>query len=73
LVDTALGYSLSRARLFTKFDLYFVGASASGFPLAGVHRVNDKRPKEVPGRADYVSFLYGSCEAQFGEDHPPFR
>ena len=48
-------FSLDEARSFTDFPVYYAGDAAAGAPLVAVLRRNDT--------ADYVSFVYGECDA----------
>jgi hypothetical protein len=48
-------FSLERARAFTEFPVYSAGSSVDGLPLAAVLRRDDT--------ANYVSFIYGECDA----------
>lgn len=48
-------FSLEQARNFTDFPLYYAGESVGDVSLVAVLRRNDS--------ANYVSFIYGECEA----------
>lgn len=48
-------FSMEQARAFTDFPLYYAGDSVGDVPLVAVLRRNDN--------ANYVSFIYGTCEA----------
>jgi hypothetical protein len=48
-------FSIEQARAFTDFPLYYAGDSVGGTPLVAVLRRNDS--------ANYVSFIYGTCDA----------
>lgn len=48
-------FSMEEARAFTDFPLYYAGDSVGDVPLVAVLRRNDT--------ANYVSFIYGTCEA----------
>jgi len=47
--------SLEEARSFTGFPLFYAGQEVDGLPLTAILRRDDG--------ADYVSFVYGDCEA----------
>lgn len=49
-------FSLAQARAFTGFPLYYAGQKLNGIPLTAVLRRNGRND-----RANFVSFLYGSC------------
>jgi hypothetical protein len=48
-------FSLDRARSFTEFPVYSAGSAVDGLPLVAVLRRDDT--------ANYVSFVYGECDA----------
>ena len=56
-------FSLEHARAFDEFRLFSAGRSADGHPLTAVLRRDD--------RANYVSFVYGDCEANDDEGCAP--
>ena len=48
-------FSLEQAKSFTEFPVHSAGESVAGIPLVAVLRRADS--------ANYVSFIYGECEA----------
>jgi hypothetical protein len=48
-------FSLEQAKSFQAFPVFYAGDSVDGVPLVAVLRRNDT--------ADYVAFIYGTCEA----------
>jgi hypothetical protein len=48
-------FSLGEAREFSSFPVYYAGDSVDGVPLVAVLRRADS--------ANYISFIYGSCDA----------
>lgn len=56
-------FSLEQARAFDEFRLFSAGRSVDGHPLTAVLRRDD--------RANYVSFVYGDCEADDDEGCSP--
>jgi hypothetical protein len=56
-------FSLEQARAFEEFRLFSAGRSVDGLPLTAVLRRDD--------RANYVSFVYGDCEAYDDEGCAP--
>lgn len=57
-------FSLAEARTFQDFPVYYVGETFDAHPLVAVLRRKDtgSHPDE-PIRANYVSFIYGDCDA----------
>lgn len=53
--DPKSTFSLEGARSFAEFPVYYAGDSVAGIPLVAVLRRDDT--------ADYVSFIYGECDA----------
>jgi hypothetical protein len=70
--DAAQGsYSLEQAREFGDFELYALGDAYGDLPLTDVIRVFDPSPEAPPVRANYVGFIYGTCDASAGGCAPP--
>src|SRR5687767_12074275 len=70
--DAAQGsYSLEQAREFGDFELYALGDAYGDLPLTDVIRVFDPSPEAPPVRANYVAFIYGTCDASAGGCAPP--
>ena len=61
-------YSLEQARAFADFPLYAPGESYGDLPLAAVLRAFDDSPDALPVRANYVDFIYGTCEPAEGSE-----
>jgi hypothetical protein len=59
-------YSLEQARVFEDFPLYSSGEAHGDLPLTAVERRFDDSP-DAPVRANYVDFIYGTCEPPEGE------
>jgi hypothetical protein len=57
-------FSLEHARAFDEFRLFSAGRIVDGHPLTAVLRRDD--------RANYVSFVYGDCEADDDEGCAPY-
>jgi hypothetical protein len=64
-------YSLAKAKVFTDFPLYAVGESFSDLPLTAVERRFDDSADAAPARANYLDFIYGTCDASEGGCAPP--
>jgi hypothetical protein len=60
-------YSLEQAKVFEDFPLYAPGEAHGDLPLTAVERRFDDAPDAPPVRANYVDFIYGTCEAPEGE------
>jgi hypothetical protein len=60
-------YSLEQAKVFEDFPLYAPGEAHGDLPLTAVERRFDDSPDAPPVRANYVDFIYGTCEASEGE------
>jgi hypothetical protein len=65
------GFSLEQARGFGDFELYALGEAYGELPLTAVTRVFDPSPEAPPVRANYVGFVYGTCDASEGGCAPP--
>ena len=61
-------FSLEKARKFRDFDLYALGESYGEFELTAVQRQFDRSPDAPPVRANYVDFIYGTCEPGPGSE-----
>jgi hypothetical protein len=57
-------FTFVQARDFPDFSLYAVGESYGELPLTAVNRQFDDSPDAPPVRANYVDFIYGTCEAE---------
>jgi hypothetical protein len=55
-------FSLEQARGFAAFPLYAPGDSFEELPLTAVLRRFDSEAESAPVRANFVGFLYGSCQ-----------
>lgn len=64
-------FSVSEARTFQRYPLYFAGEFAAGYPLVGIHRVQAERDPQTGFRQDSVTFLYGVCQANIGDGCMP--
>jgi hypothetical protein len=66
-------FSLAQAQQFEEFPLYAPGEAFGDLPLTAVERRFDDSPDAPPVRANYVDFLYGTCEppAREGGCAPP--
>jgi hypothetical protein len=59
---------LAGARAFRSFPLFWAGESHAGLRLAAITR---RTPEPGADRAEYVSFLYGSCRPRPGSGCAP--
>lgn len=66
-------YSLEDARRFSRFSLYYAGASTLGHSLTAVHRIDAKPYPGERVRRDDVTFLYGGCQPVSGTCVPPVQ
>jgi hypothetical protein len=64
-------FSLEEARQFRDFELYALDESYGELPLTAVLRRFDAPSDMQPVRANYVDFIYGSCDASDGGCAPP--
>jgi len=55
-------FSMEQARRFSDFQLFAPGDSFEDLPLTAVLRRFDSAEESAPVRANFVGFLYGSCE-----------
>lgn len=55
-------FSLEQARAFEDFPLYAPGEAYGELPLTAVERRFDRSDDAPPVRANYVDFIYGSCQ-----------
>ena len=55
---------LERATSFEPFTIYYAREAFEGLPLSAILRRLDRKLAREPVRADYVSFLYGDCDAR---------
>jgi hypothetical protein len=55
-------FSLGQAKAFADFSLYAPGDSFEDLPLTAVLRRFDSAAQSAPVRANFVGFLYGSCQ-----------
>lgn len=61
--------TLAQARAFDRFRVYFVGLSFETHPLEAIIRLKAARHRLTqPVRANYLQFLYGSCELPMRPD-----
>lgn len=61
--------TLAQARAFDQFSAYFVGTSFETHPLEATIRLKAARGRLTqPVRANYLQFLYGSCEIPMRPD-----
>ena len=56
--------TVSDARSFGRFPLYYAGDEFRGHPLTAVHRVHGELGPGEKVRQDEVTFLYGSCKSR---------
>ena len=64
-------YSLGQAKLFEDFPLYAVGEQFGDLPLVAVERRFDDSTAAASVRANFVDFIYGTCDASEGGCAPP--
>jgi hypothetical protein len=57
---TSGNFDMAGARAFRDYPVYGLGPEFEQLPLTRVLRRSDP-PSELPVRADFVSFIYGSC------------
>jgi hypothetical protein len=55
-------FSIEQAEGFSEFSLYAPGDSFEDLPLTAVLRRFDSEEQSAPVRANFVGFLYGSCQ-----------
>jgi hypothetical protein len=61
-------FSVEEARAFREFPVYYVGDSFRELPLTAVLRQKvEPYPGAPPIRPNYVSFIYGTCDASGGD------
>jgi hypothetical protein len=56
-------FSFEQAREFRDFELYAPGETYGELPLTAVLRRFDASSEALPVRANFVDFIYGTCEA----------
>lgn len=67
-------FSLAAAREFSAFPLFSLGAEFEGIPLVAVlRRVDTTTDRAEPIRANYVSFIYGTCDPYPDGCAPPLE
>jgi hypothetical protein len=64
-------FSLEQAREFRDFELYAPGETYGELPLTAVLRRFDSESDAQQVRANFVDFIYGSCDASAGGCVPP--
>lgn len=64
-------FTFEQARQFHDFPLYALGEAYGELPLTAVIRAFDRSADAPPVRANYVDFVYGTCDSSEGGCAPP--